>query len=152
MFGREDEAAVQTDAYIEALLARHARRPVVVTASQLEPPAATRRAAELLHAALPRFHPSFRFEQELAARLRASTRGSARAAVELELADVIVLPLPGAAPLRSGVDEQLPAGVIAERRLLIGGAAIASGVSLAGAAMFAWRRRERTRSRRRRID
>jgi len=66
---------------------------------------------------MPRFHPSFLFEERLAEQLRA-------------LADERYAATP-VAPL-----------VLRERRVVIGGA-IASGVSLAGAAMWAWRRRPR---------
>ena len=143
MLGHDEGPALQTDAYIDALLSRHAGLPVIVPAPDLQPPPAVRRAIELLERALPRIHPSFLFEERLAAQLEAVARapGTADAAP----GEVIVLPMPeiavaavGAAPFE-----------LADRRLIVGGA-IASGFSLAGAAaMLAWRR---SRSRRRWLD
>lgn len=134
---RDEETALQTDAYIEALLAAHAGRPMLLPAPARLPADQVRRAIELLESGLPRFHPSFRFEEELAARLRLAARPTA-ASEPLPMAQVISLPGQAAA---------VSAAVWSvDRRLLLGGA-IASGVSLAGAAMLAWRRRDRVRSR-----
>jgi hypothetical protein len=125
-------------------------------------------AARILRGALTRVHPSFRFEERLAARIDAAAGGLARASIADDGArpggraatfapDPILFP--GAAaleaiaaadvpPLRDGVPSQwrvaLPVSFSGRvpRRALIGGA-IASGVSLAGAAILAtrWRRR-----------
>jgi hypothetical protein len=125
-------------------------------------------AARILRGALVRVHPSFRFEERLAARLDAAAGGASRGAVTasdtLRDAGAAVsgrepITFPGAAavdgvatgdgPLRGGgslTDRRvpLPVGFSARvpRRAIIGGA-IASGVSLAGAAILAtrWRRR-----------
>jgi hypothetical protein len=115
------EPAIQVDAYLERLLSG------VPTPIELELGDAPGLAevARMLRARLVRFHPSFRFEERLAERLR-------REAVGLT---------PPGAELIPFVDT----GDIRERRgrgLLVGGA-IASGVSiasLAGAAVVAWRR------------
>ena len=103
-----------------------------------------RLASERLTRDLPRFHPSFRFEERLAVRL-------AEAAVSMRLPlaaggeDVsrsIPFPLPDAGldgdPLHRPGDNE-PSGAKA-RPLLVGGALAASALSLAGAAWVAWRR------------
>jgi hypothetical protein len=137
--GEADEA-LQVDIYLESLLAAHDRLPRPVAAAlivdDLEP--SERRAANLLAENLLRFHPSFRFEEALAARLRA-------------MADRASSGVPGSAPVLpfpiAEVPEQVSTMTAIERerlaaserrRVLIGGA-IASGVSLAGAALVAWR-------------
>jgi hypothetical protein len=85
------------------------------------------RAGQVL-AALPRFHPSFAFEEDLAGRLRRLADGLPLNAELQPLAEIIAFP-------------NLPrhAGAI-DRRLLVGGAivggALASGVSVA--ALVAW--------------
>ena len=145
----EADDALQVDIYLESLLAAHERAPSPITeralAEELEP--AERRAAQLLADHLLRFHPSFRFEEALAARLRAvaarSGPGGSSAAT--------VLPSPGptevgAADSDGAADEAALAAAaqrerlaaLERRRVLIGGA-IASGFSLAGAAFVAWR-------------
>ena len=96
--------------------------------------------ARLLRDRLPRYHPRFRFEEHLAARLAAAGRpGSTTAgsAVATDVPGGTLAWLPGP-----------PAGGSAQpgrrRRGLLAGGAIASGVSLAipiaGAALVAWRR------------
>jgi hypothetical protein len=127
----EEEAAVATDAYIDWLL--DARRPgphaVEITGGPNE---ATRRTIALLHGRLPRFHPSFTFEEQLAARLRAAAEPNFGAE--------------GARILRFTIDPPAASAVAARRvdpRVLIGvgGAALASGVSMA--AVYAWRHASR---------
>ena len=144
MLGHDEGPALQTDAYIDALLSRHAGLPVVVPGPQLLPPAAMRRAIELLERALPRIHPSFVFEDRLAAQLRSAAAPTSDG--DAQLGEVIVLPIAQVGIAAAAT----PAGVgLAEHRLIVGGA-IASGVSLAGAAaMLAWRR---SRHRRRWLD
>jgi hypothetical protein len=137
--GEADEA-LQVDIYLESLLAAHDRLPRPVPAGpmadDLEP--SERRAANLLAEHLVRFHPSFRFEEALATRLHA-VADRASSGVQ---APAPVLPFPIAeaplpvASMTAGEREQLAASE--RRRVLIGGA-IASGVSLAGAALVAWR-------------
>lgn len=123
----EEEAAVATDAYIDWLL--DARRPGPRAAEDArEVDHSTRRTIALLHSRLPRFHPSFTFEEQLADRLRAAAEaGPSEAAT------------PGTL-LRFTIDSPAATTVAARRldpRMLIGGAAIASGVSMA--AVYAWR-------------
>ncbi len=136
---RHEDEALQTDAYIDALLAAHAGRPVLLPDAGLLPPPEMRRAIELLEHGLPRIHPSFRFEQQLAARLRVAALAEV-ASKPASPADMVALPA-----IQIG-GHPLPPMVL-DRRLLLGGA-IASGVSLAGAAVIAWRMRERGRTRR----
>jgi len=132
MIRREEQAAVEADAYIDALLAGHRGVPVAVPDVAAQPPAELRRLIHLLEAGLPRLHPSFAFEERLAARLRAA----ATADGQPPAGQLIALP---------GVLADVGVGAAIDRRLLIGGAALASGVSLAGAAVLAWRRLERSR-------
>jgi hypothetical protein len=129
MIGRfDDEAALVTDAYIDLLLDR---RPADATLAHDERLSSELRSAtELLHAGLPRFHPSFLFEEQLLARLR-------RGIPDVSGADVIRLTIPPPAELARRVD----------RRVLLGGAALASGVSVAAvyAIRHAGRRPRRSR-------
>jgi hypothetical protein len=114
MFREAEEGAIQSDAYIDALLSGHARLPVALPTALAAPAPSVRHVIRLLERGMPRFHPSFLFEERLAEQLRAlAEQGS----------------------------QQVP--VVVDRRLVMGGA-IASGVSIAGAAMWAWRRRPRT--------
>ena len=124
-----DDAAIQADAYIDALLTGHRRVPVSMpeTDAPLAHQAGVRDAIRLLERGLPRFHPSFLFEEWLAAQLHRKAAG------DDAQAHGPVLPI---AVIRRPLT---PSGRVPDRRLLVGGA-IASGVSIAGAAMFAWRR------------
>ena len=136
--GPEIEALV-TDRYLEALLAAHARGADHAP-SPAEPSDAIRLTADRLARDLPRFHPSFRFEEALAARLGdlAARMGLPAAAGEPSL-----VPLPEDAPWPSrreeGELERLPLGY-GRRPLIIGGALTSAALSLAGAAFVAWRR------------
>ena len=109
-----EESAIQSDTYIDALLAGHAREPVPLQHGSQAPSAGVRHVIRLLERGLPRVHPSFLFEERLAEQLRAAHGDPAAAGT-----------------------------VVVDRRLLFGGA-IAGGVSIAGAAMLAWLRRPRT--------
>ena len=115
MFRDAEDGAIQSDAYIDALLTGHAREPIPLRGAAT-PTAGLRHVIRLLERGLPRYHPSFMFEERLAGQLRALAES-------------------GAAP-------EGPAGaVFPDRRLIVGGA-LASGVSIgAAAAMWAWRRR-----------
>ena len=149
ILGREAEVdALVTDAYLEALLAGRspvARRP---RGRRDAVDAAVRLASERLTRDLPRFHPSFRFEERLAVRL-------AEAAAALRLpaaagAEGVVVPLrrfddepfDPLADLPPDLDSTEPG---LPRPLIIGGA-MASALSLAGAAWVAWRRVRTTTS------
>jgi hypothetical protein len=94
--------------------------------------------ARLLRDALPRLHPRFTFEEHLASRLAAARSGDRGPLSATE-------PVPIRPHLAANVP--FPADVVdrqeapEHRRLgLVAGGAIASGVSLAGAALVVWRR------------
>lgn len=118
MYREVEEGAIQSDAYIEALLSGHARLPIALPTTANAPALSVRHVIRLLERGMPRFHPSFLFEERLAEQLR-------------------VLAAQGS---------QGGSAVVVDRRLVMGGA-IASGVSIAGAAMWAWRRRPRHEAR-----
>ena len=127
-----EEEAIHADAYIDSLLrGTSGPRPLAPRAT-LAIDASLQRAADAL-AELPRFHPSFAFEEALAARLRAASDDEAGG-----LAEVIRLPR----ATHAAYAQASFAGI--DRRLIVGGA-IASGVSLAGIAgvALAWRQRAR---------
>jgi hypothetical protein len=136
MFPDTDDAAIQADAYIDALLTGHERLPVVLAEHPSLRAAGVRDAIRLLEKGLPRFHPSFLFEEWLADQLRrAADKGGSSGG---QMASATIIPIAVIPP----PDIARSAGRRADRRLLVGGA-IASGVSIAGAAMFAWRRGRR---------
>ncbi len=105
------------DRYLEALLARRPADPTDV-------PGDVRRSGARLSADLPRFHPSFRFEERLAGTLAAVAAGRVPGAV----GDVTPFPT-GTTPA--------PAGTI--KPVVIGGVLTSAALSLAGAAIVAWR-------------
>jgi hypothetical protein len=142
--------ALITDRYLDSLLTVAPARP----GEPIEDPdasvgAAVRAISRRLAADLPRFHPSFRFEERLALRLAqvaASMRMSLAAGGESQAsaASISQIPLAPAAdprlrrdPLRAAADDDPDRD---NRPLLIGGAVAASALSLAGA-WLAWRRR-----------
>jgi hypothetical protein len=134
--------ALITDRYLDSLLA-------IQPASVLEPlgdpdlpvGAAVRAVSRRLSNDLPRFHPSFRFEERLALRL-AEVAASMRLPVAAggEGQSITIQRIPTATPDPLGVAGD---GALADRDAkpyLIGGAVAASALSLAGA-WLAWRRR-----------
>jgi hypothetical protein len=130
--------ALITDRYLDSLLAV---RPTV--GASLDDPdssvgAAVRAVSRRLTTDLPRFHPSFRFEERLALRL-AEVAASMRlpVAAGAEGSAVPIALHPGRDPLRAAGDDDERAD---NRPLFIGGAVAASALSLAGA-WLAWRRR-----------
>ena len=136
--GGEIEALV-TDRYLESLLAGRTNprdtRPI---------DEAVRLVSRRLAGDLPRFHPSFRFEERLALRLAeaaASMRLPLAAGAERGAA-AIPSPLRPLAPdpLASPSDDELDDLDRPDRTVLVG-SAVAASLSLAGAAWLAWRRR-----------
>jgi hypothetical protein len=131
--------ALLTDRYLETVLARIGTNHGPADAT-LDP--ALRLASDRLRRDLVRVHPSFRFEERLAARLAeaaAALRMSAAVGAE---GSVIPFVTPTAQPdafdplyFDDSIDERrdLP------RPLLIGGALTSAAISLAGAAFVAWR-------------
>ena len=135
--GYEVEALV-TDRYLEALLAAHARGADRGPTSG-DPDDALRRTADRLARDLPRFHPSFLFEEALAARL-----GSVAARMRMPAAagaEGLIVPLPVGDPLADLGEAAVVAGPggSPRRPLIIGGALTSAALSLAGAAYVAWR-------------
>lgn len=118
--GEPDIEALIVDRYLESLLARRPADPVGVAAD-------LRATAERLTAELPRHHPSFRFEEALAARLAA-------VAGRIEAGELVDLPLPPAGRDGSGERASLA------RPVVIGGVITSAALSIAGAAFVAWRR------------
>ena len=116
-------------------------------------------AADVLSRSLVRFHPSFRFEEDLAARLRrtalvpgvaapvAAFPTISSAALRADRAPQrripalpVAIPFAGSLPVALDVAPAAVGQAMARvpRPVLVGGA-IASGVSLAGAVVVAWR-------------
>ena len=136
----EIEAFV-VDRYLDALLTRAPLGPAgagVATTPGVGPatmsadfPADLRATAERLVRDLPRYHPSFRFEEELAARLAAAAASLSGGAPRGTL---IAFPAPVAGDL--SVDDR-PPGV---RPVVLGGVLTSAALSIAGAAWVAWRR------------
>lgn len=114
--------ALIVDRYLESLLARAPRDPADV-------PDDVRATADRLVAALPRYHPSFRFEEDLAARL-----ALAAASATDRIGDLIDFPV--ARSRDRGVTDDVRGQV---RPVVIGGVVTSAAISLA-AAWMAWRR------------
>jgi hypothetical protein len=138
--GGEVEALI-TDRYLDSLLAvqPHAVSNGGPLGADDSLGAAVRAVSRRLATDLPRFHPSFRFEERLALRLAevaASMRLPIAAGGEGQAVEIRELRPGTPDPLRVvGDDDERDA-----RPLLIGGAVAASALSLAGA-WLAWRRR-----------
>ncbi len=130
--GHEIEALV-TDRYLEALLAAHARGADHGPTTSY-PSEAIRRTADRLGRDLPRFHPSFRFEDALAGRL--ADLAAAMRNPDPARPDAALIALPSAARDDEPDDDRV--GTI-RRPLIIGGALTSAALSLAGAAYVAWR-------------
>ena len=149
--------ALVTDDYLESLLAARERRATdAPSVAELDP--GVRWAAARLAAATSRVHPSFRFEDRLAARLADAaarmTLGRAAGAedaagaepvsiVELDLAVSSLGPVDPLDLVDPARPEEL-AGI--PRPLLIGGTLASAALSIAGAALVAWRLNRAPRS------
>jgi hypothetical protein len=129
--------ALVTDRYLDSLLAGR------VNAADPEPVAeAVRLVSRRLAGDLPRFHPSFRFEERLALKLAeaaASMRLPLAAGAERGAAAIPRLHPLANDPLALPFDDETERPDA--RGVLVGGAVAASALSLAGAAWLAWRRR-----------
>ena len=136
--GGEIEALI-TDRYLDSLLAVQPSPALAFDGGPLgsDPSlsAAVRAVSRRLATDLPRFHPSFRFEERLALRL-AEVAASMRLPVAAG-AEGAVVPIRELRPTLRDDDDDDRADT---RPLLIGGAVAASALSLAGA-WLAWRRR-----------
>ena len=151
-FARDSQEidALVTDRYLEAIMAAHARgADLTPTPADKLPDPIIQLVARRLARELPRVHPSFRFEEALAARLQeaASRMRLPKAAGGEDT--VIALPLRDAG-LTVGLDDdddddddglrllgdpRLNIG----RPLLVGGALTSAALSIAGAVYVAWR-------------
>jgi hypothetical protein len=132
--------ALVTDRYLDSLLGD---REAPNRSAALDE--AVRAASRRLVDDLPRFHPSFRFEERLAVRL-----AEAAASMHLPLgAGAERDAAPGPTPMPVAIPRLAPDPLealddvdrAASRPYLVGGAVAASALSLAGAAWIAWRRR-----------
>ena len=119
-----DEAAFALDLYLESLLARRPVEPDGV-------PADLQATAGVL-AALPRFHPSFRFEERVAARLADLAAGRSPAVPDADAPRLIDFPGPPV-PGSAGRPGQV-------RPVVLGSVLTSAALSIAGAAYVAWRR------------
>jgi hypothetical protein len=147
--GGEIEALV-TDRYLESLLTlgvAGGATPDDGTGARLQPE--VRRATDLLRRDLPRFHPSFRFEERVALRLAelaAAMRMPAAAGGEGSVVPITIVPVAGYPDDGEPTDDDPTDDDAAAERLervrplLIGGALTSAALSLAGAAYVAWRR------------
>jgi hypothetical protein len=126
----EDTQALHTDAYLDRLLTGARPSPVDDVPLDLAP------TADALHRALVRYHPSFGFEERLAARLRAEAGGGRGPG--LDAGRGLVIRFPTATGARPGALERRSRGLVVGG--VIASGVIASGVSIAGAALIAWRR------------
>jgi hypothetical protein len=106
--------ALVADRYLDALLDAMDRRAVDAPADAALDPA-LREAARVLRRSLVRVHPSFRFEERLAARLAdlAASQSGAALAEAVAGGGVIPFPAPGPAPVATGAAAQAPARRVA---------------------------------------
>jgi hypothetical protein len=138
----QDVDALVIDQYIESILAAHGRgADMAPTVADRHPDPYLRLAAERLARDLPRFHPSFRFEEALSGKL---AEAAARMRPPLGAGgERVVVPL-------AGRDREVPIATVDTwvtddprpaigHPLLIGGALTSAALSLAGAAYVAWR-------------
>jgi hypothetical protein len=155
-----ERAAVEAliaDHYLDALLAAAERRADDAPAdASLDP--ALRDAARTLRRALVRVHPSFRFEERLAARLAELAAARARPLATTATGELVAFRAPDAATALDTLDPLLaailageldpaddlgaagrPAIAGARRPLLVGGAITSAAISLVGVAWVAWR-------------
>ena len=115
----EIEAFV-VDRYLESLLSRGPR-------DETDVPGDLQATAERLARSLPRYHPSFRFEEDLAARLQAAAAG--------RLGSILSFPATSPTPATGEPrDEPLV------RPIVMRGVITSAALSIAGAAYVAWRR------------
>lgn len=134
--------ALVTDRYLDALLEAGERRAIDAPSdARLDP--ALRRTARRLSGDLVRIHPSFRFEERLAARLAeaAIALRDARPSLSDARPSLFVVPpadrdrtsSPPARGNEPGVTRPGPS-----RRVVVGGALVSALLSLVGAVLVAW--------------
>jgi hypothetical protein len=138
--------ALLTDLYLDALLAGAVLDAandgsIDSPADRLNP--AARLAADRLRRDLVRVHPSFRFEERLATRLAEAAiamRLPAAAGAEGRVVPFRVPPFALDPASAGGDDPESTSSRELARPLLIGGALTSAALSIAGAALVAWRR------------
>jgi len=167
--------ALITDQYLDTLLASGDRRAAARDAETADahadatgteaaaPDSGLRRAGEVVRASLVRVHPSFRFEEHLAARLAELAAADAVHALAAGGARIpsrsgALIPFPGAT-VEATIDDPLLAAVLdgrldptdadavaraagtrsPARPLIVGGAITSAAISLVGVAWVAWR-------------
>lgn len=152
---RTEAEALVTDRYLESLLLAAERRAEDVPSDAALPPG-LRRAARQLSIDLVRVHPSFRFEERLAARLAEAATGM-RLPEEATGVGRRLGPRPFVASAASATIRPSspagPAGALAvdgpgapppaaplSRPLIVGGALTSAVLWMAGVAYLAWRR------------
>jgi hypothetical protein len=151
--GRDDAEAdaLLTDRYLDSLLAADDRRAADAPAdASLD--RSVRNAATRLRRNLVRVHPSFRFEERLAGRLTDVARSMRLASAAGGEGSVATLSVDrnarqpgepaGFDPLADPNDDN----AARSRPLLIGSALTSAALSIAGAALVAWRRTRPARS------
>ncbi len=111
--------ALVVDRYLDSLIAR-------APADTADVPPELRATAERLARSLPRYHPSFRFEEALAARLAAVGSGRAGALIEF--------------PVAASREDVTPGRHGQVHPVVLRGVLTSAAISLAGAAWVAWRR------------
>ncbi len=134
----DEEAAIVLDVYLDELLAGRPGGPTQVRpegASGVDPELAT--AAQAMGLALARFHPSFRFEERLAARLRAAGTGPDVEVTAGRTARGVLIPFAPAVPPQRARSRRMNGALI--------GGAISAGVSIASIAAGAIVARRRGR-------
>ena len=148
--------ALVVDRYLDALLAAAERHADDAPADAVLAPE-IRDAARLLRRALVRVHPSFRFEERLAARLAAFAVAQGRDAGAVDGGGAL-LPFSRPDTGREAVDPWLAAIIAGEadpadestmpdsprlaatrRPLIVGGALTSAAISIVGVAWVAWR-------------
>ena len=112
--------ALVVDRYLESLLSREALHERDIPADLLA-------TARQLVSGVRRYHPSFRFEEDLAARLAAMASERAGRLIEF----------PVVATRAAATGDERAAAV---RPVVIGGVLTSAALSIAGAAYVAWRR------------
>ncbi|MFM2105511.1 MAG: hypothetical protein RL338_543 [Chloroflexota bacterium] len=141
--------ALVTDRYLDALLEAGERRAFDAPSdARLDP--ALRRTARRLSGGLVRIHPSFRFEERLAARLAEAaialrdarpSLSDARPAPRDARPSLSVVPAAGddrtLSPFPGGPEPGLLRAA-PSRRLVVGGAIVSALLSLVGAVLVAW--------------
>jgi hypothetical protein len=140
---QQEVDALITDRYLDAILAAHARGADAGPVAPGDLPGSDiRRAVERLTRDLPRLHPSFRFEEALAAKLaEAAARMRLPLAAGGEGSGAELVRIDGPSPYLPDDEDLARADTrpAIGRELLIGGALTSAALSIAGAAYVAWR-------------